>query len=600
MMLLPPCRLRQAAALCTVLLMVGITVAANFGWFNLLTAALCLPLLPSVQPPERDGAATTPISCPPQGGVSVTRRRVQRVVLRLLLAWHAVCTFVLLLPSERISPQILWWEPLDRLATANASPAAVSAGHKACHQVASATVWMLRVLTGWRLAHSYGVIPPEAATTPHKMVTLFEVSWQGGPTSTLPLRYMPWHKGATVPWCVAPWMPRFEFFRWYMPGYMEELLPPLAAAHARSSDAFELSVAYALMRPPPHGHGRPLAAALFNVHNESVWPPERGAASSVRIRYVYVSPPWSREPGSHAATAYPSTGGDATAGDTLWIHEHSSFYEVDASERPLNELPAPYEGGWRIHAPGLLALSSASRDPCPVGQVKSAEPGSPLQHEDMSARLWCDGHRDEERQWRSGGEALDPPPGLVRVLVRQARVVLAAEEALSPSFVSRASFEGAVRVLQPLWRFRSRSARPEAPMTVGGAARFEVPAMPCAWSDHFLPSSYVQADACAVLELAKKRGVANVGSNGWWGMLVEAAWQLLDAEQQQQQRSPPLTMVVGEDHVAASKSYSCMPWCVDEPCRLLTGEAASIREECGGCHATLFGCWPGAVDFPRS
>ena len=32
------------AALGTIVLMLGITATANFGWFNLLTAALCLPL----------------------------------------------------------------------------------------------------------------------------------------------------------------------------------------------------------------------------------------------------------------------------------------------------------------------------------------------------------------------------------------------------------------------------------------------------------------------------------------------------------------------------------------------------------------------------
>ena len=71
------------------------------------------------------------------------------------------------------------------------------------------------------------------------------------------------------------------------------------------------------------------------------------------------------------------------------------------------------------------------------------------------------------------------------------------------------------------------TARPEdQPLTVGGAARFEVPAMPCSWSDHFLPRSHVQSDACAVLALADRHRV------DWWGMLVSIAWQILDGEQQ--------------------------------------------------------------------
>lgn len=46
----------------------------------------------------------------------------------------------------------------------------------------------------------------------------------------------------------------------------------------------------------------------------------------------------------------------------------------------------------------------------------------------------------------------------------------------------------------------------------------------------------------------------------------------------------------------------CEPWCANEPCSALNGDALSIGMECGGCNAATHdaaGCWPGAADFPK-
>ena len=129
---------------------------------------------------------------------------------------------------------------------------------------------VLRALAGWRLAATYGVIPP--LTGDRKTVAVFDVAWRdrGGDARAaadpadatdglawiaLSCRHQTDDSdgGASpAPWCVAPYFPRGEFSMWYSQFVAitrrENLLPPLAQAHARSSASFDESVAHALLR----------------------------------------------------------------------------------------------------------------------------------------------------------------------------------------------------------------------------------------------------------------------------------------------------------------------------------------------------------------
>ena len=158
--------------------------------------------------------------------------------------------------------------------------------------------------------------------------------------------------------------------------------------------------------------------------------------------------------------------------------------------------------------------------------------------------------------------------------------------------VLRAIRDGRVaRWLRPLWNPRTFGARVEIAqewMDRNGVAAL----LPCDWALHALPRA-LQPEACRLLDEASAMDV------DWWQALeTKAAAAALAL-----QGSHAAAAMEGraQDPRTTPESTTCEPWCADEPCGALTGEPVSIRQECGGCSATLHrprGCWPGAADFP--
>lgn len=319
--ILPPSRgtgiasaLTRAGARATIVLMVGIVAGGNFGWFNLLTAVMCLPL-----------CVTSGDDC---DGSSTSSRAA--IGIGAAAGVYTTLSMLLFLPAEWASPALLYWEgavPLLLLPLRSA----------------------LRVLTGWRLAASYGVIPP--STGVRKVVAVFDVGWHLNGSmhwSTLPYRHQVYDGVVGVarppPWCVTPFFPRAEFSMWYTQRNhlvrRELLLAPLAATHARTSASWEESVAHALLRPGFRG-----ATALFDVDSTAadVWPSVRGIPQAVRLRYV------------EFRRTTSARGGDYWQTRTVRRH-------VVTADRAASSLPTPDEGAWWVHAPGLWELTiSATR-----------------------------------------------------------------------------------------------------------------------------------------------------------------------------------------------------------------------------------------------
>lgn len=136
--LLPDCLARRAAAWCTVLLMLGIIAGANFGFFNAVTIALCLPLTRSTASDavRSDGGGAPPstmlFKTPMTGGqrrLGRLRRRAKcwcilRVACWALAGFYTALSLVFILPSEWASPAVFWWGGADgTLGTAPATHA---------------------------------------------------------------------------------------------------------------------------------------------------------------------------------------------------------------------------------------------------------------------------------------------------------------------------------------------------------------------------------------------------------------------------------------------------------------------------------------------
>ena len=131
--LLPECLARRVAAWSTVLLMLGIIAGANFGFFNAVTIALCLPLTRSAASDfavrtGRDGACgAPPTAVPPSASIKGGQRRTGRLrprsgcwlILRVacwaLAASYTALSLVFILPSEWASPAVFWWGGVDAM-----------------------------------------------------------------------------------------------------------------------------------------------------------------------------------------------------------------------------------------------------------------------------------------------------------------------------------------------------------------------------------------------------------------------------------------------------------------------------------------------------
>ena len=127
-----PRHVRQASLVASSALMLGISLTASFGWFNFLFVVLCLPA-------EENGEKKVE---PPKSGGKGNIRHALTSLRRAMVAAYVLVSALLFVPCEYASPGCLYWEPAARLANRTFGGPFVAA---------------LRVASGWRLAHSYGV-----------------------------------------------------------------------------------------------------------------------------------------------------------------------------------------------------------------------------------------------------------------------------------------------------------------------------------------------------------------------------------------------------------------------------------------------------------
>lgn len=269
-----------------------------------------------------------------------------------------------------------------------------------------------RVAAGWRLVHTYGVIPPThgSGVVADKRLIVFDVtnateaqlaSGMGVVWRRLRYRHQLWGAGHAPPWCLSPHFPRFDFSFWYTQGSgnmrRDFLLPALPSAHVRSGVPWELAVAEGLLRPqapPPRGVGAaaaeegwlpPTVASLFDTHS---WPSEafelsRGVPTAVRLYHIKATPAWAAPPPGRSSKAPSATGAywhvvDEDGTDLgmppivlrRWRAPAAGRDAPSAAcgsardgARVPTSLPTPDEGAWLLHAPMLLQVSKYGRKP---------------------------------------------------------------------------------------------------------------------------------------------------------------------------------------------------------------------------------------------
>lgn len=176
-------RLRNAAALGFVLLSVGIAATGNYGFFNLLTIALCLPLVDDAAwgrlARGLSGAAGNPAEPP----------RVARVVRGVLLALFGGWALVMnAIHTTRLAGRYLERDDWRDVGSE-----------------------LLADVGALRTVNSYGLF---ARMTEHRFEIEIQGSEDGETWSTYPLPYKPGAVERRPPW-VAPHMPRLDWQLWF-------------------------------------------------------------------------------------------------------------------------------------------------------------------------------------------------------------------------------------------------------------------------------------------------------------------------------------------------------------------------------------------------
>ena len=180
-----PCRL---AALLFVGLMGGINAHGSFGHFNLLTASLCLPLLPS-------GGCPSLHSTPSEVWALTTTRGM---ICTLALAFYVSFGLLHLPFSSGLSRGFAAFPQIDRWVSPRKR----------------ALLAFVRFIQPLRLIHSYGVFPPHTAPG-LKILPVVEGSVDGGKTWRRYIyRHMLSSADSSPQWC-APHQPRLDYRMFY-------------------------------------------------------------------------------------------------------------------------------------------------------------------------------------------------------------------------------------------------------------------------------------------------------------------------------------------------------------------------------------------------
>jgi len=162
-------------AVTTAMLMIGIQVTGNFGYFSIATIVLCIPLFDNVTPTQLDLSALFAPGAP--------------VITNAFVLVHTLCA-CLAFPFNSWFGQCwhLWaiWFRLPRLLQLPFD--------------------FLRLLHPWRWVHPYGVFPPNTGPGV-KASLLIEVSWDGRTWHELEYKYA-FSNARSRPKFIAPYHPR--------------------------------------------------------------------------------------------------------------------------------------------------------------------------------------------------------------------------------------------------------------------------------------------------------------------------------------------------------------------------------------------------------
>ncbi len=204
----------------TILLMAMIQVSGHFGWFNTLTAWLGYIVM-------RDIEVRKHIPIPAESGK--TGRNLFRKSFKAL---YILLGFIFLIPSQWNSPAMFYQHSFE------------------------APQWdLVRVVSSWRLLHTYGVFPPKKLPA-IKPIGRFEVVLSDN--TVQPLEYMYQHSGSAdgfqgfFPLSVAPFrFPRFDYiYAFYGASNVWSLATRLGPI-VSSGEEYLDSVALAIMERKP-------------------------------------------------------------------------------------------------------------------------------------------------------------------------------------------------------------------------------------------------------------------------------------------------------------------------------------------------------------
>ena len=163
------------AAVTSALLMIGIQLTGNFGYFSLLTIVICIPLLDSVTPGQLALSELFVAGAP--------------VLTHAVLALHTLCTAVVFLWNSWLAPSWTLWSLWYRLP-----------------RWFQPIIGFFRLTQPFRWLHPYGVFPPNNQPGV-KMALLPEVSWDGERWHELHFKFAP-NCETSRGHFVAPYHPR--------------------------------------------------------------------------------------------------------------------------------------------------------------------------------------------------------------------------------------------------------------------------------------------------------------------------------------------------------------------------------------------------------
>lgn len=173
---------RRWCARAVALLMLGIAMMGRYLWFNLLAIGFALPMCFSAgngrdsdEGREVDvGTRIVPESSKKKSSASVGRKKnpsaesgikCPRVLSKLLLGAYVLISIPFLVPSQWCSPGFLYWDTVT--AWASSAPSRANAKNPLeqedpllAARIKETALTALRLVSSWRLVHTYGVVPP--------------------------------------------------------------------------------------------------------------------------------------------------------------------------------------------------------------------------------------------------------------------------------------------------------------------------------------------------------------------------------------------------------------------------------------------------------